>query len=159
MSTSYDAESIKILKSELIELIELGEKISEKIRYLNGRIFSEKMQIFIAFIGFITGVAATFSIKLTGDDFIVPMAKIYGNLSYPIFTVATILFSAMAAIWILAKWTSILKIKQELELEHQILHKIVAMIYDQKDRIEINFVSKVDLAIYEMRTKRLSAAI
>lgn len=159
MSNSYDAESTKILKSELIELIELGEKISEKIRYLNGRIFTEKMQVFIAAIGFIAGLAATFSVKITGDDFIFPMAQIYGKLSYPIFTVATILFSAMAAIWIIAKWTSILKIKQELELEHQILHKIVAMIYDQKDRIEFSLVSKVDLAIYEMRTKRLSAAI
>ena len=142
---------------ELEELISLGEKLSEKllqIRHQRARTYAQLISSTLIFymIAILTAVAGESSRLFYVFSEYAKLAQ-FISLGMGIAALLAITY------YLVSKFTVSKELKKALLVETEILDRLVAMIHDQRARVENQGISMVSQAIYEMRIKRLHAGV
>lgn len=132
--------------SEIYQLIEMAEKVSEQIANINDRI--EKGNFTIVSSLLLSSFPAIGAATLYATDTIIKF------MALPLFLigVASLITALMLAV--VAKKRS-LELNRSKKIETDILHNLLIMIHEYKEQIYKSEKSPVERAIIDMRLKRI----
>lgn len=129
---------------ELEKLITMTEKVSETISDLNAKIGNMQTKLMLSKIGLIVLLGSVISFVTMNTE-----------ASYTIMaiSVAAMLVSTYVAFYYYKKLHALLKLRHD---ETKILDTLFNMVYEYKDHLHEGELTAVELAIIDMKLKRMS---
>ncbi len=137
-------------QNELESLLEMAESVSATIEDLNTRIVNLRTMAMVSIVGIYATLAAGFF--LYDSTFLIEKLEVWAFLLTCLLT-ATLLMGS--CFFLFQYFRKVKSLKYKLNTEKEVLEHLLPLVFEYKDNIYSNKSNYVEIALIEMRLKRI----